>query len=128
MNKFTASAQLDARIAIANMGGYDLSPFPRWHTPGVLTLRGAVELADWVGLKVERCEISHTKGGGFYRTHALVWVSGSTIASAAISNDEIFGEIVATGLAFRNAVQRVLFPKSPVWVGKPDDFTKEDFQ
>ena len=118
-NKYIKGAQLDAQIAIAHAGGYDLSPFPRWHSRNVPTLRGAIELAVWSGIQIERKQVEQVnRPAGHIETRAIVWVTGSPIASAAISTNTLFGEIVATGLAFRNAIQHICCDQRKVWTGK----------
>lgn len=117
-NTFIKAAQLDAQIAIAHAGGYDLSPFPRWHARNKPTLRGAIELAIWSGIQIERKQVEQVKRpNGHIETRVILWVTGSPIGSAALSTHRDFGEIIATGLAFRNAVERVCFDQRKVWQG-----------
>lgn len=117
-DKYIKGAQLDASIAIANAGGYDLSPFPLWHAPSVPTLRGAIELALWTGITIERKQVeSVQRRDGHIETRVIVWITGSPTVSAALSTDPLFGEVVATGLAFRNMVERVCFNQPKVWQG-----------
>lgn len=116
------AAQLDAAIAIATAGGYQLSDsFPRWHAPNIPTLRGALELAEAAGVVIERKQVEAIRRNRQTETRVIVWVSGSVVASAALSRDPLFGEIVATGLAFRNAVQRLCCDGPRVWRGQPDE-------
>jgi len=127
-DKYIVGAQLDAQIAIASACGESLDRFPRFHAPNIPTLRGAIELAAGTGIEITRRQIDICRRrDGHTQTCAIVWVTGTPIASAALSTDPVWGPAVAEGLAFRNAVQRVLFPRSRVWTQKPDDFSKEEY-
>ena len=126
-DKYIIGAQLNARIAIASAVGESLYSFPRWHAPQVPTLRGALELAEWAGIVIEKKQVSITRRpDGHAQTCVIVWVTGTPIASAAISTDPAWGPEIALGLAFRNAVQRVLYPKPRVWTRQPDEFSQNE--
>lgn len=122
----TKAAQLDALIALANHGGCDLSSFQRWHTLNVPTLRGAIELAEAAGVTIERKQVEAVRRrNGRTETRVVVWIRGSVVASASISTDPVHGGIIATGLAFRNAVQRLCCDVPRVWRQQPDEFQGE---
>lgn len=108
MDKYIKGAQLNAQIAIAYKSGESLDRFPLWHAPNVPTLRGAIVMAQAAGLKVTRKMVDVSRRDGVVETRVIVWITGNSTASAGISRDETYGEIVATGLAFRNGVERLI--------------------
>jgi hypothetical protein len=114
VDKFIAGAQLDAQIIKAYKAGLPIARFPLWHAPNVPTFFGALVKAKLEGVEFLRENVITQDDG---KTIALVWVTGSVVASAAISQDPEHAPDVATGLAFRNAISR-LFYDQRVWVGK----------
>lgn len=120
MNKYIKGAQLDAQMIIAEVGGYSLDHYPLWHvdTDGskTPTYRAAKLIAERAGVKIERKEVHRSRvtpdpnrlNGYTEITRVVVWVTGNTCTTAGYSRDPLFAEEIATGLAFRAAVEYLL--------------------
>ena len=123
---YVQAAEYDAAIIVTELNfGLRGFAFRFWHDrrKRILTYFGAHILAEAAGIKITKVNYSNqfkpSSDGLTMQTITIanVWTNTGPVASTARSANPAYGQEIAKGLAFRNAVQR-FFTDARLWRGE----------